>query len=458
MPREPHPTEAVAATTATDAPAPAPSPAPAPAPAPAGARASRRRTVFGTGIGNALEWYDWNIYAVFTPFFAPQFFPGSDPASALMATLAIFAVGFLMRPLGGLVFGRLSDRKGRRIAMIVSVGLASAGSLVIGLAPTHATIGVGASVLLLVTRLVQGLAHGGELPAAQTYVSEMAPHGRRGRWSSLIYVSGTCGIVVGEVLAAILAGTLSEGQLHSWGWRVPFLVGGLIGAYALVTRMRLAETEAFENQRKQGAATAAPRASLWRDFRANRRACLRVVGITLGGTVTYYTWVVSAPAQAIAVKDFDPEAALWAGVLANLVFIAVLPLFGILSDRVGRKPVMLLSYVGILVLTFPLDLLIRDQVWQLGVAMTIAMLFIAASSAILPTVYAEMFPTGMRTAGVAVPYAFAVAACGGSAAYLQTWLGSQGLGHVFLLYTMALLLLAVVVIWRMPETKDVELT
>ncbi|MDI3404175.1 MFS transporter [Streptomyces cavernicola] len=453
MPREPHaqPSTVVPDTTA-DAGAAAPPPSTA---APAD-RAARRRTVFGTGIGNALEWYDWNIYAVFTPFFAPQFFPESDPASALMATLAIFAVGFLMRPLGGLLFGRLSDRRGRRLAMIVSVGLASAGSLVIGLAPTHASIGVGASLLLLVTRLVQGLAHGGELPAAQTYVSEMAPHGRRGRWSSLIYVSGTCGIVVGEVLAAVLAGTLTDAQLHNWGWRVPFLVGAAIGAYALVTRMRLTETEAFEKQRESTGAGAAP--SLWQDFRANRRACLRVVGITLGGTVTYYTWVVSAPAQAIAVKHFDPEAALWAGVLANLVFIAVLPLFGILSDRIGRKPVMLLSYVGILALTFPLDLLIRDQVWQLGVAMTIAMLFIAASSAILPTVYAEMFPTGMRTAGVAVPYAFSVAACGGSAAYLQTWLSSHGLGEVFLLYTMALLLLAVVVIWRMPETKDVELT
>ncbi|MFM9370634.1 MFS transporter [Streptomyces sp. Da 82-17] len=448
MPREPHASHVVPDVGGADHTAPPP-------PSP-GDRAARRRTVLGTGIGNALEWYDWNIYAVFTPFFAPQFFPESDPASALMATLAIFAVGFLMRPLGGLLFGRLSDRRGRRLAMVVSVGLASAGSLVIGLAPTHATIGVGASVLLLVTRLVQGLAHGGELPAAQTYVSEMAPHGRRGRWSSLIYVSGTCGIVVGEVLAAVLAGVLTDGQLHSWGWRVPFLVGAAIGAYALVTRMRLTETEAFEKQRESQDAGAAP--SLWRDFRANRRACLRVVGITLGGTVTYYTWVVSAPAQAIAVHGFDPEAALWAGVLANLVFIAVLPVFGILSDRVGRKPVMLLSYVGILVLTFPLDLLIRDQVWQLGVAMTVAMLFIAASSAILPTVYAEMFPTGVRTAGVAVPYAFSVAACGGSAAYLQTWLSSHGLGHVFLLYTMALLLLAVVVIWRMPETKDVELT
>ncbi|GAA2804736.1 MFS transporter [Saccharopolyspora taberi] len=423
------------------------------APDSAAERTRRWRPAVGTGIGNALEWYDWNIYAVFTPFFAPQFFPSADPASALMATLAIFAVGFLMRPLGGLLFGWLGDRRGRRSAMITSVALASAGSLVIGLAPTYAAIGVGASLLLLVTRMAQGLAHGGELPAAQTYVSEMAPHGRRGRWSSLIYVSGTCGIVAGEVLGAVLAGVLSADQLASWGWRVPFVVGGVIGLYALVMRMRMAETEVFARQR-----VAQDRPSLWRDFWHHRTACLRVVGITLGGTVVYYTWVVSAPARAIAVNGFDAEATLWVSVLANLVFIAVLPAFGILSDRLGRRPVMLAAYAGLLVLTLPLNWLIQDHVWQLGLAMTIGMLFVAASASILPTVCAEMFPARVRTIGVALPYALAVAACGGSAPYLQTWLSDNGMGNVFLFYTMALLLVAIVVTCRMPETRDVELT
>ncbi|HCA86532.1 MAG TPA: MFS transporter [Streptomyces sp.] len=429
---------------------------PGTAPAAGQDRAARRRTVVGTGIGNALEWYDWNVYAIFTPFFATQFFPESDPTSALMSTLAIFAVGFLMRPLGGLVFGLLSDRRGRRAAMITSVGLASAGSLVIGLAPTYSTIGVGASFVLVLARLGQGLAHGGELPTAQTYVSEMAPRERRGRWSSLIYVSGTCGILVGTVLGAVLAGALTGEQLHAWGWRVPFVIGGLIGVYALVTRMRLAETEAFEQERAEQRSVPV-RPSLWRGFRANRTACLRVIGITLGGTVAFYTWVVSAPAQAIAVKGFDPQAALWAGVIADIVFIAVLPVFGILSDRIGRKPVMFGSYAGMALLTFPLHWLIDDEVWQLGVAMTTAMLVIAASSAILPAVYAEMFPTGMRTAGVGVPYAIAVAACGGSAPYLQAMMARNGMDWVFLLYTVVLLLVALVVIHLMPETRNAEL-
>lgn len=420
-------------------------------------RAGRWRTIIGTGIGNALEWYDWNVYAVFAPFFAGQFFPGSDPASALLTTLAIFAVGFLMRPLGGLLFGWFADRKGRRAAMITSIALAAVGSLLIGVIPTYSTIGIGASVLLLLARLGQGLAHGGELPAAQTYVSEMAPQGRRGRWSSLIYVSGTTGILAGTVLGAVLAGILSDGQLHSWGWRVPFIVGGLIGLYALVMRLRLSETGAFEEELAQERA-ADERPSLWRGIWAHRVACLRVLGITAGGTVAYYTWVVSVPAQAISVKGMNASAALWTGVGANIVLILALPLFGILSDRIGRKPVLYLSYLGGAVLAFPLNLLVQDQIWQLAVSLTVAMLFIAPGVAILPAVYAEMFPTHVRTSGVGLPYALVVAACGGSAPYLQTALEKAGVGSAFLGYTVVLLLVSVAVVYRMPETKDVALT
>ncbi|MFI0924125.1 MFS transporter [Streptomyces sp. NPDC021012] len=417
---------------------------------------SRLRTVIGTGVGNALEWYDWNVYAIFTPFFASQFFPSADPTSALLSTLAIFAVGFLMRPLGGLVFGRLSDRKGRRAAMVGSIALAAAGSLLIGLAPTYATIGVGASALLVFARLVQGLAHGGELPAAQTYVAEMAPRERRGLWSSLIYISGTCGIMVATVLAAVLSSFLSEDQLHAWGWRVPFVMGGLLGLYALIMRLRLEETDAFEKQ--ADTPDHEPRTSVWRGFWENRAACLRVIGLTLGGTVVYYTWAVSAPAQAISLKGIEASSALWAGVLANLVFLVALPLFGALSDRVGRKPILYGSYIGGAVLAFPLNWFIQDQAWQLAVSMTTAMLFMSAGAAITPAVFAEMFPTRLRTTGAGFPYAIAVAACGGSAPYLQTWLASNGKGDLFLGYTVVLLLLALAVVHRMPETKNTDLT
>lgn len=415
----------------------------------------RWRTVVGTGIGNALEWYDWNVYAVFAPFFAAQFFPESNAASALLASLAIFAVGFLMRPLGGLLFGWLGDRVGRRSSMITSIALAAGGSLLIGIAPTYTTLGVWASVLLLFARLVQGLAHGGELPAAQTYVSEMAPRGTRGRWSSLIYVSGTSGILLGTLLGALLSTMLTEQQLQAWGWRIPFLLGGVIGLYALVMRMRMVETEAFEQEARKRSSRERP--SLWRGFRDNRTACLRVIGLTLGGTVVYYMWAVSATARAISVKGIDPSAALWVGVLANIVLIAVLPLFGILSDRVGRKPVLYLSFVGGIVLTFPLNWLIQDRAWQLAVSMIVAMVFIAAGVAIMPAVFAEMFPTGIRATGLGFPYALAVALCGGTAPYLQTALEKSGAGNLFLGYAVVLLVLALVVVYRMPETRNVDL-
>jgi len=219
-----------------------------------------------------------------------------------------------------------------------------------------------------------------------------------------------------------------------------------------VMRLRLAETPAFQQQR-----ASCPRTPLPRAFWANRTPCLRVILLTVGPTVFYYSWVVAAPTQAISVRGVDPTTALWVGVLANAVFILVLPLFGILSDRVGRKPVLIGSYLGTAVLTFPLSWLLRNEAWQLAVAMIVAMLFTAGTAAIGPAVFAELFPIGLRTAGVGLPYAVGVAACGGTAPYLQTWLATHGLGNLFFGYTVVLLLVGLVVVWRMRETKDVDL-
>ena len=211
-------------------------------------RAATRKTLLGTGIGNAVEWYDWAIYATFTPFIASQLFSKADPASAVLATLAIFAVGFVARPVGGFLFGWIGDRVGRKTSMTLAVGLASLGSLMIGVAPSFAAIGVWASLMLLVARLIQGLAHGGELPSSQTYLSEVAPKEKRGLWATLIYTSGTVGILAGTLLGAILNMTLSTEAMNDWGWRVPFLVGAVMGLYALIMRSKLHETEAFEGE------------------------------------------------------------------------------------------------------------------------------------------------------------------------------------------------------------------
>jgi MHS family alpha-ketoglutarate permease-like MFS transporter len=421
-------------------------------------RGRKRRTLralLGTGTGNALEWFDWNIYAIFATYFAAQFFNGEDKLSALLSTLAVFAVGFVARPFGGFLFGWISDRRGRKFSMSLSIALAALGSLVIGLSPTYAAIGTGASLILLFARLVQGLAHGGELPSAQTYIAEYAPRERRGRWSSLIYVSGTMGVLFGTFLAAVLSAVLTADQMAAFGWRIPFVLGGLFGLYALFMRLRMTETKVFLDDVGDRPAVARPR--IWPSIVAHKRQALQVIGMTVGLTIVYYAWAISAPAHAIATRGIEPTAAFWAGVVANVIFIAVLPVWGILSDRIGRKPVLLTGALGTAVLVFPLNGIIGDSAVMLAVAMTIAMIFIAMGAAIVPAIYAEMFPTHIRTIGVGIPYSIAVAAFGGTAPYLQQLLGTTLGPAWFTIYVIVMLLISAAVIVRLPETRGKEL-
>ncbi|GAA1275460.1 MFS transporter [Arthrobacter pascens] len=416
-------------------------------------RASTRKTVVGTGIGNAVEWYDWAIYATFTPFIASQLFSKSDPASAVLSTLAIFAVGFVARPFGGFLFGWIGDRVGRKASMTLAVGLASLGSLMIGIAPTFAAVGAWASLMLLVARLVQGLAHGGELPSSQTYLSEMAPKEHRGFWATLIYTSGTVGILFGTLLGAILNMALSTEVMNAWGWRIPFLIGAAMGLYALIMRARLHETDVFE-----GETTAEKRAPIWPQIVRHRKQALQVIGLTVGLTVIYYIWGVVAPSYATTALKIDRGEALWAGVIGNIVFIAALPFWGKLSDRIGRKKVLWAGAIGSAVMHFPMTWLLKDSAWQLAVGMSVMLIFIAASAAIVPAVYAELFPTSIRTVGVGVPYSICVALFGGTAPYLQQWLGTTlHLPNLFNVYAVVLLAVSAAFVFTLPETRGKDL-
>ena len=419
-------------------------------------RRERRRTILGIGTGNAMEWFDWNVYATFSAFFATQFFAGGDQGAALLKTLAVFAVGFVARPFGGFLFGWIADRRGRKASMAACVGTAAVGSLVIACTPTYATIGIAAPVILLVARLAQGLAHGGELPAAQTYLAEMAPPARRGRWSSLIYVSGSLGVLAGTLLGAVLSELLTRDQMAAYGWRIPFLIGGVFGLYALVMRLRMRESETFEQHeaREDGSATSVP---IWRRMAAQPLAMARVVLLTCGLTVVYYVWAVSAPAFAISARGVDPAGALWAGSAATVVFMLALPVWGALSDRFGRRPVLLAPAALLALLLFPLDSMIGNSAWSLFLAMSVALVLIAAGAAIVPALYAELFPTGVRAAGVGVPYSVAVALFGGTAPYLQALFAEQGDPGLFTGYAIVLLLISGVTIWFLPETKGADL-
>ncbi|WP_246528043.1 MFS transporter [Pseudarthrobacter albicanus] len=413
---------------------------------------SQRQTLVATGMGNALEWYDWGIYSAFAIYFATEVFNPKDPLAALLGAMAVFAVGFVARPVGGLLFGWMADHLGRRASMISTVVLASFGSLMIALVPTYNSTGAGAAVVLLTARLLQGLAHGGEMPSAQTYIAESAPASRRGLWSSLIYVSGTSGIVIGLLFGVLLNTVLSKPDMQSWGWRIPFVVGALLGLYTLIARSRMKETEAFT------AAKATVRQPMWPEIRRNWRSALRVIGLGVGGTVCYYVWSVSAVQQAVIIHNMDQGTALLASVLSNVVLIISLPFWGKFSDRFGRRPSLLIG-TGVPIILFPLLVnTVGQSFWSLFLPATIILVFMGATLSISPAVFAELFPTRIRTVGVAVPYAVAVAVFGGTAPYLQNWANASFGPGAFTIYVVVLLAISTLVAWKLPETRAKDLT
>ncbi|WP_232320278.1 MFS transporter [Rhodococcus sp. WMMA185] len=417
----------------------------------------RLQMLFAIGAGNAMESFDWGIYATFAVFFAPQFFDSGSSISNILDTFGVFAVGFIARPFGGLLFGWLADLRGRQLSMSLTIGVAAAGSLVIGSSPTHATIGTWAAVILVICRLVQGLAQGGELPSAQTYLSEVAPRQQRGLWSSLLYFSGAIGTMAGILLAAVLSTELTDEQMYDFGWRIPFILGGMFALFALYMRCRMAETEIFTQE--LAAAKARPgHVSVLNKIWKHPGLLVRVAGITVGVTVVYYVWAISAPAYAISVRGVPATAALWAGVFANLVYLAALVFWGFVSDKIGRKPVLLFGVVSLMVLLHPLNAIVRGQAWQLFTAMTIAMALIACTVSILPAVYAEMFPTAIRATGFGVPYSLVVALFGGTAPYLQTFFADKGIASAFIWYAIAMLAITVATIVCIPETKALDLS
>jgi MHS family alpha-ketoglutarate permease-like MFS transporter len=425
---------------------------------------SRAHTFFGIGSGNAMEWFDWGVYTTFTPFFASQFFHSGNAISDVLETLVVFAVGFLARPFGGWMFGWIADRKGRKLSMTLTVALAAIGSLAIGLSPNYATIGVAASLILVLARLAQGLAHGGELPSAQTYIAETAPNERRGLWSSLIYFSGTIGQLAGTLLAAVLSTVLAKEAMNSFGWRIPFVLGGVFGLYALYMRLRMHETVVFVDEAIHDDPTATDEAHLhtkkgtiWQTIKEHPKLLFQVIGLTMGATVLYYAWAISAPAYAINVLHAPAAGALWAGVAAQVIFLIVLPLWGMVSDRIGRKPVLLTALFGLVVLSYPLNAILGRSPWSLFVAMSIALVFLGAFSSIGPAVFAEIFPTRIRAIGLAVPYSIAVALFGGTAPFLQTYFASRGMTSTFVLYGVVLGLLSGLVVLTLPETKGIDL-
>ncbi|MGM0931189.1 MAG: MFS transporter [Actinomycetota bacterium] len=424
----------------------------------------KRKIVIGVGVGNALEWYDWTAYSIFAAYFAGQFFRTEDPITALLGTLAVFAVGFLMRPLGGLFFGWFADRLGRRLAMSVSMTITAGGSLVIGISPNYDMIGAAAAVFLLLGRVLQGLGHGGEVVSSFTYVTEMAPRKSRGLWSSSVFVFVTVGVMAATLLGAILTSSLGVDAVREWAWRVPFIAGGVLGVYALILRRKLDETPMFQARARKieaarSAGLAEERTALWPEIWKHRRACLRIVGLAAGGTVMFYVWSIMAPAFAMGPLQMNPSHVLWISTGANIFFIACLIFWGWLSDKIGRKFNWYFFAISAMVLIIPLTMVFNggQESWRLAVYMGVGMLLISAPTAIMPAFFPEQFPTRVRAIGMGLPYSVAGALTGGTAPYLQTWLYSEGMPRVFDIYLIVLCALVLVAALASPETKGKDL-
>ncbi|MET8602836.1 MFS transporter [Streptomyces rubiginosohelvolus] len=423
-----------------------------PAVVPTAPERGRLRQILLASLGNAAEWFDWTVYVTFAAVLGPQFFPSGDGATNVLETLSVFAVGFLFRPVGGLLIGAYCDRRGRAAGLRLSLLLMAGGSLLIALAPAHRTAGVLSPALLVAARALQGLSAGGESTAMSTYVTETAPRRRRGLYSSAIYISTTLGTLTATFLALLLRNTLTPDQLADWGWRVPFALGALFASYGWWMRRGVRETPAF------GAVREHARRPAWQVLRAHPRRVVRVAGFSLGATVVYYTFATYLPLYAQVHGGVPANAALWASVAAQVVFMAALPLLGIATDRFGPRPMLLVFGGGFVCLTPVLFAVMSGSAVRLFAVMTTALLLFGCYATAAPAATLQMFPTALRSTGVGLPYALTVALFGGTAPYLNEYLAGLGHSAWYPWYVVLLCAASTVFFLRFRGTADADLT
>ncbi len=412
---------------------------------------TRLRSIFGGSVGNLVEWYDWYAYSAFSLYFAKAFFPAGDLTAQLLNTAAVFAVGFLMRPLGGLLFGWYADRQGRKAALSLSVLMMCGGSLLIVINPGYASIGPAAPVLLVAARLLQGLSVGGEYGASATYLTEMAESGRRGFYSSFQYVTLILGQLAALGVLLVLQFLLAPAALQAWGWRIPFAIGAGLAVVALYLRRSLAETEAFT--------TATRVRNPLRALLGYPRECLTVVGLTLGGTVAFYTYSTYMQKFLVNTSGFDKQTATLIMAAALAFFMLLQPLVGALSDRIGRRPLLIaFGVLGALATVPLLETLVQTRNgWVAFGLICGALAIVSGYTAVSAVVKAELFPTEVRALGVALPYALAVSVFGGSAEYIGLWFKAVGSESSFFWYVSGCIALSLLVYLWMPETRHARI-
>ena len=411
----------------------------------------RIKAIFIGSIGNLVEWYDFYAYAAFALYFAAAFFPNSDPVVQQLNAALLFAAGFLVRPLGGWLFGYLADHHGRRGALMLSVALMCFGSLMIAVTPTYASIGIFAPILLGAARVLQGLSLGGEYGTSATYLTEMADQRHRGFYSSFQYVTLIGGQITALLVLLLLQNVfLTNDEIRAWGWRIPFFIGALLAVIALVMRRNLHETEAFE-----AAKAVAKRTSSLRALAKYPREVLLVIGLTAGGTAAFYTYTTyMQKCLKLSVGLTDDQTTVVT--LASLVFGMILqPIYGAISDRIGRKWLLIAFGVTGVLFTIPLLTTLQSVKGPFAAFLLIAAAWMIVSgyTSINAVVKAELFPTTVRAIGVGLPYALTVSIFGGTADSIALWFKSIGDESWYYYYLTGMIGISLVVYLFMRDTK-----
>jgi MFS family permease len=412
------------------------------------ASAQSRRAVTAAVIGNVLEWYDFAVYGYVAAIIGRNFFPGTDETTELLKAFLTFGLGFVARPIGGIVIGRMGDTHGRKSALLLTIFLMAAGTVLIGILPTYASIGFAAPALLLFARLMQGFSTGGEWGGSTAFIVEWAPKGRRGLFGSFQQMSVVAGLLLGSAFAALLNTVLTPAQMGDWGWRIPFLVGGLLGPIGIYMRRTIDETPAYA---KVISVSTAPETGP-----SGLALAARAFGFTIVWTVCFYVLLTYMPSWTAKYMNLTPAAALWSNTIGLIVLVISIPIMGHLSDRYGRRPLLLICCAAFIILPWPLFTFLASGgvpfavlvVIQIGIAILISLYSGAGPAAI-----AEIFPTRRRSTWMTTGYALSVAIFGGSAPYLSIWMIQKfGTPIAPVYYLIVAAIISITVIWSLKET------
>ncbi|MDV6247858.1 MFS transporter [Rhodococcus opacus] len=424
--------------------------------APPSHEALRRRAILGIGAGNLLEWYDFAVYAALATLLGKLFFASTDALTGLLATFSIFAVGYLARPLGALIFGQLADRKGRKATLFVVITIMGTATVLIGVIPTYASIGVLAPILLTAARIAQGISVGGEFSTSTSYLVEIAPEGRRGLYGSVSYLTANLGFALGLGLVYLLNSALDSAAMDSWGWRVPFLLSFPLLLVGMYLRTNITETPAFAALLAEGRTVESPLKSTLRN---QWRPMARLLGMGFVFATSTYTVLAFALSYLLVVQEEPASVAYPSVLLVTVIGALLVPVFGALSDHYGRRPILLAGVAGVLVLSFPGFLLMSSGGFA---AVTAGQLLLWLPAAlfcgVFPAAFCELFPTRTRTTSVGLPMSVATAIFSGTTPVVATllieWTGSNIAPAGYLV---ASALISTAFVWTLTESAKREL-